>query len=195
MMEPMIETAIGMVGESLLSHPAPNLAQSDQVLRPESISNHVVDEFRPVLDQAIAAEEIISRKRLRPAKAHTTSMSTFHKKRTATLNSLGTRIRPLDALGLWSSGVPLLDTFAGFLLAVSDSVFHHATLVRLWHVVVSALQSSEFHFKRWVRPKSSQVLKRQLEDMIALEKFSIEFKPATQCRSMATALAGGTGPA
>ena len=45
--------------------------------------------------------------------------------------------------------------------------FHFPVLDRLWHVVVAAIKRSDWEFKNYLRPKDSQSLKRQLQDMVS----------------------------
>jgi len=66
--------------------------------------------------------------------------------------------------------------------------FHFPVLERLWHVVVSALKINNFGFKDYIRPKSLQGLKQQLEDMVAMTTFHLNFGPTSQSRSMVTTL-------
>jgi hypothetical protein len=71
---------------------------------------------------------------------------------------------------------------------LADVGFHFPLLDRLWHVFVAAVHQSEFPFKHYLRAKPSQILKSQLEDMVQLSKLNMHFNPASQGRSMATAL-------
>lgn len=66
--------------------------------------------------------------------------------------------------------------------------FHFPTLDRLWGVFIAAIKISNFQFKHYLRPKSLQSLKHQLEDMVVMANYHLSFGSKSQSRSMVTAL-------
>lgn len=53
---------------------------------------------------------------------------------------------------------------------------------------MAAIKRSDWEFKNYLRPKDSQSLKRQLQDMVSTAKFSMHFGPKIQTRSMISSL-------
>ncbi|KAK8960539.1 hypothetical protein KSP40_PGU006614 [Platanthera guangdongensis] len=69
---------------------------------------------------------------------------------------------------------------------------HLPHLHRIWSVLVSALRTTNFAFKWFIRPKSEQVLKQHLEDMVAQARFRLPNRRAAPKRSIITALSQAT---
>ena len=142
--------------------------------------------------------------------SHVRSGLTSHKKKAVSMNALGNqRQSALESLQIWDSVMGLsplfnplerrvlrflalhcvelpqkIETLAQF--PIKD--FHFPTLDRLWGVFIAAIKISDFKFKHYLRPKSLQSLKQQLEDMVVMAKFHLNFSSKSQSRSMVTTL-------
>ena len=68
--------------------------------------------------------------------------------------------------------------------------FPWPTLDRLWNVFISSIRHSQFEFRSYLRPKSSASLKKQVQDMVAMAQFQMQFHSRTQTRSMINAFDG-----
>ncbi|KAK8935042.1 hypothetical protein KSP39_PZI013968 [Platanthera zijinensis] len=151
-----------------------------------------------------------NRKRRKPGPtSHECSSSSSHHKKSRSLNASGNeRQSPLQGLNLWEavmSTSPMINPLERRLLRtiaikflLSDEVqdlkdfpiesLHLPQLHRIWSVLVSALRTTNFAFKRFIRPKSEQVLKQHLEDMVAQARFRLPIQRAAPKRSIITAL-------
>ena len=92
--------------------------------------------------------------------------------------------RVLRFLALWCVLPEPIETLSEFPI----KTFHFPIIDRLWHVVVSAIKVSDFEFKHYLRPKSLQSLKQQLEDMVMMTTFNLNFGSTSQSRTMMSTL-------
>jgi len=153
---------------------------------------------------------VTNRKRKRKAiVSHVCGTSTSHKKKPTSMNAIGNRRQSaMESLHIWESIMdsspmfnPLerrvlrflalrcmlprpIDTLDRFPI----KEFHFPTLERFWNVVVSAIKISDFEFKDYLRPKSAQSLRIQLEDMVAMASFELNFGKTAQTHGMVSTL-------
>ncbi|KAK8943037.1 hypothetical protein KSP39_PZI009342 [Platanthera zijinensis] len=151
-----------------------------------------------------------NRKRRKPGPtSHECSSSSSHHKKSRSLNASGNeRQSALQGLNLWEavmSTSPMINPLERRLLRTIAIKFllpdelqdlkdfpieslHLPQLHRIWSVLVSALRTTNFAFKRFIRPKSEQVLKQHLEDMVAQARFRLPIQRAAPKRSIIAAL-------
>jgi len=141
--------------------------------------------------------------------SHTRSTAVTHKKRQQSLNTLGNeRQSVLEGLQIWDSVMdqsPMMNPLERRLLRIicmkcmlPESIndlrhfpienYHLPQLSRLWQVIVSSLRQSNFEFKSYIRPKQSQVLKKQLENMVSMARISIPVIRNAPVRSIISTL-------
>ena len=153
---------------------------------------------------------VTNRKRKRKAiVSHVCGTSTSHKKKPTSMKAIGNRRQSaMESLHIWESIMdsspmfnPLerrvlrflalrcmlprpIDTLDRFPI----KEFHFPTLERFWNVVVSAIKISDFEFKDYLRPKYAQSLRIQLEDMVAMASFELNFGKTAQTHAMVSTL-------
>ena len=130
-------------------------------------------------------------------------------KKQVSLNVMGNeRQSALQGLNIWNSVMDdspminplerrLLRTVAMTMLVqdpIADigdfpiEILHVPLLGRLWSVIVSSLRNSHFEFKHFIRPKTDQILKQHLEDMVAMARMSVPFQRTAPSRSIISTL-------